>query len=57
MAYRTAIVAHDAETDSMIGKMKVASLVIITPRLRLRQFRREDAEPFCAMTAESQVFV
>jgi hypothetical protein len=45
MAYRTAIVAHDAVTDSMIGEMKVAPLVIMTPRLRLRQFRSEDAEP------------
>jgi hypothetical protein len=32
MAYRTAIVAHDVVTDCMIGEMKVASLVIITPR-------------------------
>jgi hypothetical protein len=36
----------------MIWEMKVAPLVIMTPRLRLRQFRREDAEPFSAMNAD-----
>ena len=35
--------------------MKVAPLVITTPRLRLRQFRREDAEPFSAMNADPKV--
>ena len=36
----------------MIWDMKVAPLVIMTPRLRLRQFRREDEEPFFAMNAD-----
>jgi RimJ/RimL family protein N-acetyltransferase len=39
----------------MISEMKVAPLVILTPRLRLRQFRREDAEPFSAMNADPTV--
>jgi RimJ/RimL family protein N-acetyltransferase len=35
--------------------MNVAPLEIITPRLRLRQFQVEDAEPFAAMNADPQV--
>ena len=35
--------------------MKVAPLVLMTPRLRLRQFRREDVEPFSAMNADPTV--
>jgi RimJ/RimL family protein N-acetyltransferase len=41
--------------DDTIWVMKVAPLVIVTPRLRLRQFRREDAEPFSAMNADPKV--
>jgi ribosomal-protein-alanine N-acetyltransferase len=39
----------------MIKEMKVAPLVITTPRLQLRQFRREDSEPFSAMNADPKV--
>jgi RimJ/RimL family protein N-acetyltransferase len=35
--------------------MKVAPLVIMTPRFRLRQIRREDEEPFSAMNADPTV--
>jgi RimJ/RimL family protein N-acetyltransferase len=38
----------------MMWEMKAAALVIMTPRLRLRRFRREDTE-FSAMIADPKV--
>ncbi len=35
--------------------MKIAPLEIVTPRVRLRQFRDEDLDPFAAMNSDPQV--